>query len=105
MTANDFNAERARNGEPVQFWWGSESNPKEQKWIDVHFVGIGQDNTPIVQFPNSSLIQTHALRMKPGVVKGYALIFQSKELAERALEENFSPATVLRLSCPAPRTV
>ncbi len=75
---DDFNPIRALAGEPVQFCKTGGT------WVDVHFVGLTQDGTPLVQFERGDTIMSYALRMKPVPVTTWVLEFSSEAAATAA---------------------
>lgn len=79
---HDFNIERAKAGEPIQFCKTGGA------WVDVHFVGMTGFCGPnaVVQFSDGTLLQTQALRMKPMPTKKWVLEFDSFTDAEAALD-------------------
>lgn len=76
--SHEFDAVRAASGEPVQFC------KTGGLWVDVHFVGLTSDGIPVAQFPDGSMIQSYALRMKPMTTKKWVLEFDSRVAAESA---------------------
>lgn len=75
---DDFDPIRARAGEQVQFC------KTGGFWVDVHFVGLTQNGTPLVQFERGDTIQSHALRMKPMPTNKWVLEFDCEEAANAA---------------------
>ncbi len=74
---HEFDAERARNGEPVQFSRGSMDGKIPQEWVDVHYVGPDRvRGGHIVQFDDGVTISTHALRMKPRKMVRYVNLWE-----------------------------
>lgn len=57
--------ERAKAGEAIQFMRDAMHYDGPKTWEDVHFVGLSQCGTPIIQFNNGSLLITPCLRLKP----------------------------------------
>lgn len=73
--SNEFDLERAKRGEPVQFSEGSMDGSTPQRWVDVNFIGLMASGVPVIEYRGGVLI-TGALRMKPN--PQYALLFQTE---------------------------
>lgn len=72
---NNFDLERAKRGEPIQFSMGSADGSIPQRWVDVQFIGVMSNGEPVVEHKGGTL-RTTALRMKPA--PRYALVFSDQ---------------------------
>lgn len=98
--SNEFDLERAKRGEPIQFSEGSMDGSKPQRWVDVKFVGVMQSGVPVIDYRGGVLV-TGALRMKPN--PQYALLFQT-ESDRNAAHHHLAGRGVQTLSLDIPET-
>lgn len=78
MNNFDFDEDRARAGEPIQFCGAT------GEWNDVSYVGMCPLG-PVVHRPDLCLLITYELRMKPP--SRWTLIFESHDDASRTLHK------------------
>lgn len=77
-----FNADRATNGEPVQFFRKAMSDLGPGEWVDVHYVGPDRvRGGHVIQFKDGDILTTSALRMKPRIETMFVNFYSSGRAA------------------------